>query len=183
MISEYSSNILSGGGPNKIQSAYFCSKCGNLYDITNINPNIPTGNTTEIKTVSETNASSEIETPKEGSITVQKQKGGRINTSDVAQYKKIYFVCETCGNTESIQPRTLIFSKKSQEIAKEYFGNEVSPENIINMPTLPHTRDYICPNSTCKTHAEPGVRDAIMSRVGNSLRMMYICTLCLTSWK
>lgn len=160
------------GGINKVQSAYFCSECGNLYDITNVPPeaseSIPSSESSDITT----NQSSSAQ-----------QTGGKSKGSNIAPSKKIYFVCETCGNTELIKPRTLIVSKKSQDIAKEYFGNENSPENIVNIPVLPHTRDYICPNKTCKSHVKPELRDAVMSRIGNSFRMMYVCTLCLTSWK
>jgi DNA-directed RNA polymerase subunit RPC12/RpoP len=160
-------NVMSGG-MNKIQSSYFCSECGNLYDITNVPPEA-----SETMPVSE---SFEKQTS-------EQQKGGKSTSSIVPLSKKIYFVCETCGNMELIKPRTLIVSKKSQDIAREYFGNENSPENIVNVPTLPHTRDYICPNKTCATHVNPELRDAVMSRVGSSFAVMYVCTLCLTSWK
>lgn len=154
------------GGVNKVHSAYFCSECGNLYDITNVPPE-----TSESETVSATSVASDNKT------------GGKSSTANVASAKRIYFVCETCGNTETVKPKTLIFSKKSREIAKEYFGNDNKPENIAGVATLPHTRDYICPNKTCKTHANPELRDAVMSRIGNSFRMMYVCTLCMASWK
>jgi DNA-directed RNA polymerase subunit RPC12/RpoP len=150
------------GGVNKVQSTYFCSECGNLYDITNVPPE-----------ASETVSS---ESP-------DQQTGGKSKNSSIPTSKKIYFVCTTCGNTELVKPRTLIVSKKSNDIAKAYFGNENKPENIVDVPILLHTRDYICPNKTCKTHANPETRDAVMARIGNSFRVMYICTVCMTSWK
>lgn len=151
------------GGVNKVQSTYFCSECGNLYDITNVPPE-----------ASESVLSSE---------SPAQQTGGKSKGSSIPTSKKIFFVCTTCGNTELVKPRTLIVSKKSKDIAKAYFGNENKPENIVNVPILPHTRDYICPNKTCKTHANPDTRDAVMTRIGNSFRVMYVCTVCVTSWK
>lgn len=148
------------GGVNKIHSAYFCSECGNLYDISNVPPEAS-------------------ETPQSETS----QSGGKSQSSAIPVSKRIYFVCTTCGNTEIVKPRTLIVSKKSKDIAKEYFSGENKPENIVDVPTLPHTRDYICPNKTCKTHTNPQLRDAVMSRIGNSFKMMYVCTQCLTSWK
>jgi DNA-directed RNA polymerase subunit M/transcription elongation factor TFIIS len=136
------------GGASKLHTAYFCSECGNLYDISNEPP------------------ASTVSTP-------ETDKGG----------KGIYFVCTTCGNSEKVKQRTLLFSKKSQDISKNYFGNYLNPEHLINSPTLPHTSDYICPNPKCKTHAEPEIRDAVMTHIGNSFRVMYVCTLCKTSWK
>ena len=148
------------GGVNKVHSAYFCSECGNLYDITNVPP--------------EANDSSLAESP------IPQTGGKQKNEQHIT--KKIYFVCTTCGNTEIVKPKTLIISKQSQDIAREYFGNNNKPENIVNSSTLLHTRDYICPNKTCSTHVDPGSRDAIMTRIGNSFKIMYICSLCKTSW-
>jgi hypothetical protein len=144
------SNIMTGG-VEKIHSAYFCSECGNLYDITNKTP----------ESISETETSS----------------------SDKTSSKKIYFICTTCGNSEIVKPKTLILSKKSHELSKEYFGNYNKNENIINISTLPHTRDYICPNQNCQTHTKPELRDAVFYRLGISFKIMYICSVCLTSWK
>jgi DNA-directed RNA polymerase subunit M/transcription elongation factor TFIIS len=149
---EMSNNVVLHGGANRLHTAFFCSECGNLYDITNTPP---TSDTT----------------------TTKKEKSEKV------EHEKIYFVCTTCGNTEKVKPRTLLVSKKSQEMAKDYFGNYSNPEYLANSPTLPHTRDYICPNAKCKTHAEPNIRDAVMSRIGNSYKMMYVCTICKKSWK
>lgn len=126
---------------------YFCSECGNLYDITN-------GISSE---------TTETKKPKNET--------------------KVHFVCNTCGNTEAMKPKTLVFSKKSMEISKEYFGNYLTPEAMLNIATLPHTRDYICPNTTCTTHAHPETRDAVMMRIGNSFKMQYVCAICKTVWK
>lgn len=140
------------GGIDKIKSTYFCSNCGNLYDITNEPPE-----TSEASENPTRNISTEVN-------------------------KKIYFVCTTCGNHTQIKPRTLIFSKKSKEMTKDYFGS-INIDNVIHIPTLPHTRDYTCPNKSCKTHSDPDLNDAVMYRIGNSYKMMYICTVCKTMWK
>ena len=146
MISnEYGTNFQSGG-IRKISTAYFCPKCGNLYDITNKLPE-------------------ETETSTEDKIK-----------------KDIYFICTICGNYEKIEPRTLLVSKKSKEMSKEYIGNNIKPEILIDVPTLPHTRNYICPNKTCKTNSQPETRDAVMTRVGDTFKMLYVCVPCGTVW-
>jgi len=132
----------------------FCSECGNLYDITNTSP--------ETVTSSEENTSS----------------GKKSSTN-----KKMFFICTTCGNMEQMKPRTHIVGKQSDEIAKEYHSSNTRPENLVHVPVLFHTRDYICPNPSCETQKSPEKRDAIMNRIGNSYKMQYTCTLCLTSWK
>lgn len=128
------------GGAKRIQNIYFCSECGNLYDITN------------------------------------------TQSSSTEKSKQVQFICTTCGHTEIMKPNTLILSKKSKELAKLYVGNIMKPENVVHSATLPHTRDYICPNKECETHSHPELRDATMSRIGNSFKIQYICSSCLTSW-
>lgn len=170
-------NFLMYGGAEKVQAAYFCSECGNLYDITNEPPTVDAGDTSSI---TETMTESVSDSPSD--LTDKKKKhdsGDKKNNST----KKIYFSCTTCGNTEVVKPRTLVLSKKSHDIAKEYYGNYLKPENIVNIATLPHTRDYICPNKSCKTHSQPETRDATMTRIGNSFKMLYICSICMTAWK
>jgi predicted RNA-binding Zn-ribbon protein involved in translation (DUF1610 family) len=144
---------------------YFCSKCGNLYDITNTPPSA--SQSSEQQSISDT---------------VQKTSNSK-NKKILNENKKIFHVCNTCGNTEILKPGTLIFSKKSQDMTKEYYGNIIKPEYLINCTTLPHTRDYICPNASCPTQAQPQTRDAIMSRIGNSYKMQYVCAICKTVWK
>lgn len=151
---------------------YFCSECGNLYDITNVSPE----STQSSETVSEPSRLTNKNSTRSGGA---KNKQKDIQSAN----KQIYFVCKTCGNTENVKPRTLVLSKKSHDVTKEYYGNVIKPENIINIPTLPRTRDYICPNKSCPTHAHPETRDAVMSRIGNSFQMQYVCSVCSTMWK
>lgn len=149
------------GGVHKLQTAYFCSECGNLYDITNTPPD---------EQKSEQNVG---------------DNGSHMdkNKTKIDSAKRIYFVCTTCGNTEMVKPKTCVFSKKSAEISKEYFGNKIDSDVMANSQLLLHTRDYICPNKTCTTHASPETRDAVMSRFGNSYKIVYTCTICKTMWK
>jgi hypothetical protein len=163
----------------------FCSECGNLYDITNTSPEMA-------------QHSEESETKQEDSTVRTSAKGGRkqskdtksktIATQQVTTSKQIggstvaYFSCSTCGNTELIKPRTHIIGRQSDDIAKEYHSTNIRPEHITQVTVLTHTRDYICPNKSCTTHAHPETRDAIMNRVGNTFKMQYTCTVCLTDW-
>lgn len=144
---------------------HFCSECGNMYDITNVHP--------DAKTDHETSDSQEE---------TENKKGGKKQI-DIPNSKPVYFVCKTCGHSVQIKPQTLILSRKSKDLAKNYFDNHVKPEKIILSKTLPHTRDYICPNMSCISHKQPELRDAVMMRMGNSYNMKYVCILCKTMWK
>lgn len=140
----------------------FCSECGNLYDITDTLPEV-------------SEESIDISPKSGGKSSKKKQIGGTTG--------KAYFVCVTCGNTEQIKPMTKLISRESADIAKDYFSNVNDPKNLINVPVLLRTRDYICPNKSCRTHIHPELRDAVMSRIGNSYKMQYVCSVCSTSWK
>lgn len=152
----------------------FCSECGNLYDITNTSPEVA--------------KQSEESEPKQTVKGGRKQKDSKSKTHQVDTSKQFggttaaFFSCSTCGNTESIKPRTHIIGRQSADIAKEYHSTNIRPEHITQVSVLTHTRDYICPNKSCTTHAHPETRDAIMSRVGNTFKMQYTCTICLTEW-
>lgn len=137
----------------------YCSECGNLYDITNIPPDVA-------------NSSSEEQSvTKGGSKTLTNTKG-----------PKMYFSCSTCGNSEVIKPHTHIIGRQSVDNAKTYNSTTIRPENLINVPVLVHTRDYKCPNPSCATNSKPETRDAVMNRVGNTFKIQYTCTVCLTNW-
>lgn len=153
------SSIPQIGGINKIQSVYFCSECGNLYDITQ-NPK---------KLVHR--------------IPEKNQNANVTNKYSESNKNNAFFICTTCGNTEPIKPQSLIFNKKSLELSKEYNNSFDHPKNLINVPLFLHTRDYICPNKSCQTHTQPQLRDAIISRIGNTFKMFYICSVCSTIWK
>ena len=95
----------------------------------------------------------------------------------------IYYVCNVCGYYEVLKPGSLVCIKKSLNKTKEYFNNVLKPEVIVQLPILPHTRNYTCPNTKCETHAKPQLKDAVMTRITtNSYTMMYVCCKCLTQW-
>ena len=102
---------------------------------------------------------------------------------NVSAEKKIYFRCTMCGNSEIVKPRTLIMTKHSPNASVAYYDHTLDPTQLIHVQTLPHTRDYICPNKDCATHKDLSQKDAVMSRFGNSHQMMYVCCICKTSWK
>lgn len=145
----------------------FCSECGNLYNITNQAPKLEEYSSDSIIT--------DDATPS------KKQK--KISQEKKYQHSfPVYFTCMTCGNSVVIKPKTLILSKKSNELTKEYVSDDIKPDIRISLPILLHTRDYICPNKQCSSHPAPETRDAVMNRIGNSYRVQYTCSICKTVW-
>jgi hypothetical protein len=54
-------------------------------------------------------------------------------------------------------------------------------------PTLPRTKDFICPNKECETNNLTNTnnlinREAIIFRESKSFITRYVCTTCITDW-
>jgi len=91
-----------------------------------------------------------------------------------------FFVCMNCGFTKTIEPKTLIFSRTSDEISQSYISTDY--KNMLNSNILPRTRRYICPNEKCISHTELEKREAIFFRINNTYKIKYICTSCGTDF-
>jgi len=96
------------------------------------------------------------------------------NTKNIA-----YYSCTSCNYYEKIPPQTLIFRKTKQinHIKYEYNNDHITDY------TLPHTTQYLCINSKCKSRTDYTKRDAVMKRVSHdSYKLKYYCTTCKSSW-
>jgi len=94
----------------------------------------------------------------------------------------IYFICQNCNSSFEIEPGTVIlstnFDVNNQNIQQYDFGFKIMD------PTLPRTKDYICPKTECDSHKpENNVkREAVIFRESKSFITRYVCTMCLTDW-
>jgi hypothetical protein len=89
-----------------------------------------------------------------------------------------YFVCNNCGPIKKIEAGTLIYSKKSDSLSKNYnTGNYI---NMAYSKILARTRRYICPNDKCISHTDLTKREAIFFRKNNVYDVKYICEACKT---
>jgi len=96
----------------------------------------------------------------------------------------IYFICNNCNSSFEIEPGTIILSTNldvnNQTIQDYDFSFKIMD------PTLPRTKDFICPNKECKSNdskeIEKGDREAIIFRENKSFITRYVCTTCLTDW-
>lgn len=136
----------------------FCSKCNNIYEITQINYSDDSIN--------------EIHNQQNNSTTNDQKK------YDVSSLKGVY-ICRICGHKAIIIPGTTIFVRPSDQIVKTY--NSINT-NKIHDPTYPVTRNYICPNSICESHKDPTKREAIFYRISTTYDIQYICKTCTFVW-
>jgi transposase-like protein len=94
----------------------------------------------------------------------------------------IYFICQNCNSSFNIEPGTIILSTNfdvdNQKIQQYDFGFKIMD------PTLPRTKDYICPKKECDSHKPENnvTREAIIFRESKSFITRYVCTMCLTDW-
>jgi hypothetical protein len=106
---------------------------------------------------------------------IVKNKLDKIDKSNLA-----FFICNNCGYSSNIKEGTKIFSKTNDEISQTYTPDDYS--DLIHSDILPRTRKYVCPNVKCKTNEDPSKREAVFFRKNNSYNVVYICTVCKTSF-
>jgi hypothetical protein len=107
---------------------------------------------------------------------VEKYAPKNQNTS----HKNMYFICKNCGNHEVIKDGTIIASKENaKNTVSEITFNA---KEYLQMPILPRTRQYDCPNDKCESHKNAAKKSAAFMRLTNSYKMRYICESCETAW-
>ena len=94
--------------------------------------------------------------------------------------RNMYFICKNCGNHEVIKDGTIIVSKENTKDIK--IESNFNPKEMLQIKILPRTRDYICPNDSCKSHKNHSERSAVFMRINNTYKMRYICEACETVW-
>ena len=97
-----------------------------------------------------------------------------------------YYFCKNCLYSKPIDAKTLIIGRISAGTSANYVNIE-KLQNKRHSQILPYTRNYICVNSKCDTNSNDSnkkkTKEAVFYRIGNSLQVMYTCTVCGTYWK
>lgn len=89
-----------------------------------------------------------------------------------------FFICKYCENSKPIKPGTLIYSKNYNTVDSTDVDDYTY---AIYDQTLPKTRDYICKNEKCKTHSNPDIKEATLTKNARD-QIVYICNICSTYW-
>jgi transposase-like protein len=96
----------------------------------------------------------------------------------------IYFICQNCNSSFEIEPATIILST-NLDISNQQIQNYDLQFKILD-PTLPRTKDFICPNTSCESNSESKLdtvdREAVIFRENKSFITRYVCTTCLSDW-
>ena len=181
---------------------FICTKCQFLLSITKIS-NITTKKiSTPIEFISATKSEEVIEYDivlERNDLNTYLSKNTKIKIDDktklLEQYDKMrtykktiskYIIkCTSCGETYVLHPETIIDSLNFGK--QQILFNDDDIGIKIHDPTLPRTKDYICPNSTCETNIKNfniNNKEAIFYRASGSFHMKYACLVCKgKSWR
>lgn len=98
--------------------------------------------------------------------------------SDKTKKKQAFFICTNCGYNQPIKPRTVIFSRTSNDVSQSYISQDV--RNMVHSDILRRTKKYICPNEKCESHKNIDKREAVSMRRNNTYHITMICEACQT---
>ena len=102
-----------------------------------------------------------------------------INKSD--EYK-INFFCNNCGYKKEISESLKLYEiNKNNNIEK--ISSIEDNKILVQDPTLPRTKDYICKNINCISHKNTKNKEAVYYRTQNSYTINYVCTVCFFEWQ
>ena len=175
----------------------FCPNCDNTFVITRINQDEQQvqeevkharQHARTAKDDSESNLETETSNTDSGELIkldkldkIDKIEGGANINKQEKNSDLYYFKCINCGYIVPIEEDTLIIRRTNEENTGNI--NETKYADMINDVTLPHTRNYICPNKTCISYKAHNLRDAIWFKPDrNSYMIKYVCTACKTVW-
>jgi hypothetical protein len=176
---------------------FICNKCNFLLTITKTNLT----NTIKISTPNEFINALKLEEVVEYDLTLERKDLeahlNKKNTSNKESILKKYDImrsqkqiiskynikCTSCGENYILHPETVIYS---MNVGKQFSSfNDDNLDLKMYDPTLPRTKDYICPNSKCETNEKnfnTSKKEAVFYRASKSYHLKYACLNCETSW-
>ena len=93
---------------------------------------------------------------------------------------KAMFKCTNCEHVEAIEQGTKIISRSTKKNTESSDLNS-KYKDMIHDDTLPHTRNYTCPNKKCESHSDTSKRDAVWFKPNaSSYKIIFVCTSCQT---
>lgn len=96
---------------------------------------------------------------------------------------KYIFNCTSCGESYILNPETVIYSLNYKKNNTSF--NDDYLDLKLYDPTLPRTKDYICPNEECDTNDKSfdmSNKEAVFYRSTGTYHMKYACLVCKHSW-
>jgi len=96
---------------------------------------------------------------------------------------KFILKCSTCGSDYPLYPGTVIYSLNFRKQQSSF--NDDFLDLKLQDPTLPRTKDYICPYDDCETNdktSDTAKKEEVFYRAKGSYHLKYACCNCERSW-
>ena len=106
----------------------------------------------------------------------------KISSSNKIIHKYI-LKCTSCGENYYLHPETIIYSFNFNKTNSIFNDNDIDLK--LYDPTLPRTKDYICPNNNCETNNKNfnnSNKEAVFYRSSGGYNLKYACLNCKSSW-
>ena len=145
-----------------------------------------------LKNAKNTNTNTNAKNTKDGDKSVDIKKVLDLFKNLNKKKFKTEFVqkCSACDSTYELKQNTIIYSINLDKQISIF--NDDNIELKINDPTLPRTKDYICPNKNCDTNnVDPNdknyldiliKKEAVFYRGNGRYNLKYACCVCKYSW-
>jgi hypothetical protein len=92
-----------------------------------------------------------------------------------------YLFCTNCGYSRPLDSGFHILSKNPSGVASLHnYSDESKIRNAVHTGIHPRTREFTCPNKECASHKKGNPTEAVFIRDGDTYRLIYVCTTCLT---
>lgn len=157
---------------------FFCPNCNNSLSITQQDQSNNLGIKNNQDNISET--PNTVSSSSQESINNKIKNVPKLSTIS----NKAYFKCSNCGYVQEMEPGTLILSRAPEKATAEFIITDKNKyKDMIHDMTLPHTRNYMCPNQDCKSHKNHNLREAVWFKPNKySFNIVYVCKACQTVW-
>ena len=151
---------------------FYCPNCNNSLSITQQGQTNTQPNPDDLSETPTTVSSSSQEPPRDPRSVRMPITGN-----------KAYFKCSNCGYNQEVEPGALILSRAPEKTTSDFMIDQSKYKDMIHDMTLPHTRNYICPNNLCKSHDDYSLREAVWFKPSRfSYTIINICKACETVW-
>ena len=137
-----------------------------------LNGNINVSTDITLEQIKSNNKYKEFKDVLQDLIVTNYQKSKNLNTYG-------FFNCTNCGYFKNINNGTVLIDNSKIKVNKSKLYYKLQSQNSI----LPRTKDYICPNKSCKANSKEFLdREAVFYRKQNSYNLNYLCCICNHEW-
>ena len=88
--------------------------------------------------------------------------------------------CSNCNFIKFIPQGTILLEDRYTKSKKK--DSVYNSSLRTNDKTLPRTKDFICPNKSCKSHKDLINKEAVFYREKDKMNLTWMCCTCKTYW-